>query len=56
MNDTMIEKVAKKERIKKEFISKTLDAMLAQIQQERGAGAYGVEKEDLEALKIFCRR
>jgi|TARA_A200000159_G_scaffold159287_1_gene177732 hypothetical protein len=54
MNDTMIEKVAKKERIKKEFISKTLDAMLAQIQQERGAGAYGVEKEDLEALKSFA--
>lgn len=44
----------KNEKIKQEFISKTLDALLEQIGQERGAGAYGVEKEDLESLKSFA--
>ena len=44
----------KNEKMKQEFISKTVDALLEQIGQERGAGAYGVEKEDLESLKSFA--
>ena len=44
----------KNEKMKREFISKTIDALLEQIGQERGAGAYGVEKEDLESLKSFA--
>jgi len=55
LSDDEIESIVKTEKERRKFISDTVDILISQITQERGAGAYNVEKEDLEALKKFAQ-
>ena len=54
LSDVDIQSIVQTEKVRRKFLSDTIDILITQITQKRGAGAYNVEKEDLHALKKFA--
>ena len=48
LSDEEIQSIVETEKQRRKFLGETADVLISQITQERGAGAYNVEKEDLE--------
>ena len=55
LSDEELKSIVETEKQRRKFLSETADVLISQITQERGAGAYNVEKEDLELLKKFAQ-
>tara|TARA_Y100001973_G_scaffold103901_1_gene172258 strand:- start:206 stop:1645 length:1440 start_codon:yes stop_codon:yes gene_type:complete len=55
LSDEEIQSIVETEKQRRKFLGETADVLISQITQERGAGAYNVEKEDLELLKKFAQ-
>ena len=55
LSDEEIQSIVETEKKRRKFLGETVDVLISQITQERGAGAYNVEKEDLELLKKFAQ-
>ena len=54
LSDEEISSIVQTEKERRKFIGETVDILISQIGQERGAGAYNVDREDLQALKSFA--
>jgi len=54
LSDEELQSIVQTEKERRTFIGDTVDVLISQIKQKRGAGAYNVEREDLLSLKKFA--
>tara|TARA_A100001515_G_scaffold33083_2_gene25825 strand:- start:2550 stop:3899 length:1350 start_codon:yes stop_codon:yes gene_type:complete len=54
LSDEEISSIVKTEKERRKFIGETVDILISQIGQQRGAGAYNVDRKDLQSLKSFA--